>query len=310
MNDIVAVNAGIQRCAHDKENPYLMVSVDVTRDSNLTVEDLGFLTILLDHPNNFKFNVAYLVKRCKLSKEKTRKLLSRLIELGYVIANQVRNSGKFLGMVYSVFEKPLKLLKAAVPALPKPAAGEKTVHGKTEDGNSDTNKYDDGISTKINKINKNVCMSLEEDKNLILKTTDQVFINNLLIRGMARITDQSVLDAYLAEFNKNSSKYADLPFVKRVANFTLFIKRCMTNSKANESKAQNKTQKKCDGVKSANQAFFWAKNLCADQEFISKFCNLGEEREEFESRIRKNLFKENHFTDYKPFLIKNALIFS
>lgn len=318
MNAIVAaIQPGIQRCVHDKENPYLMLSVGVTRDTKLSVEDLGFLTILLDHPNNFKFNVSYLVKRCKLSKDKTRKLLGRLIEAGYVIASQVRKSGQFLAMIYRVFEKPMSLVsepkKIIQGALTQPVTvDEKTVHGESVTGNLGTNEYDDKISTSDKQKNKNECLSLNEFKNLKIEINDQRLKNALLIRKCSLITNQDLLDAYLDEFNQKAEQYSHLSELQRIANFAVFIKRCIHNQKQNSEKPKNNNEanKNSDGPKSLKQAFFWAKNLCGSSEFASKFSNVGESSTNFESRIRKNLLNNNHFNEYKKFLVEMGFISS
>ncbi|WP_417212010.1 helix-turn-helix domain-containing protein [Acinetobacter venetianus] len=315
MSGIAVVDASIQRCAHNKENPYLMISVGVTRDSRLTVEDLGFLTILLDHPNNFKFNVPYLVKRCKLSKEKTRKLLKRLIDLGYVIANQVRQKGQFLSVIYSVFEKPLMLVKTAL----EPKKGEvktisavvgKSEHGETECGESATNKYDEGLNKREEKKNTNVCMSKKDLKILKVNVNDQDLINALRIRNVKPIEDQQELDAYLAEFNKKAEEYTGLSENQRIANLAVFIKRCIQNHKNNSEKSKKSEGKQGHSTNqlSIKQAFFFAKQLTSNQAFASKYCNVGESAFAFEGRIRQNLFNEKFYEVCKPFLSEMGLI--
>lgn len=319
MSEIAVVDASIERCAHDKENPYLMLSVGVTRDTRLSVEDLGFLTILLDHPNNFKFNVPYLVKRCNLSKEKTRKLLNRLIDLGYVIANQIRATGKFFGMIYRVFEKPLMLVKSAsekvkVPEKTIDAEIGKTVDVKSECGKVATNKYDDGLSTREKEINTNVCISSKDSKILKVSIHDQDFKNALIIRNCKPIDDQKVLDAFVEEFNKKADQYSQLSEQQRKSNLAIFIKRCVENHKLNTAKANAVDQKKSNqeanvvGIKSIKQAFFFAKQLTANQAFSSKYSHSGETQNAFEGRIRQNLLKESNFIEYKPFLIEIGLI--
>ncbi|WP_151765821.1 helix-turn-helix domain-containing protein [Acinetobacter colistiniresistens] len=318
MTEVAVIDAGIQRCVHDKENPFLMLSVGVTRDTRLSVEDLGFLAILLDHPNNFKFNVPYLVKRCRLSKEKTRKLLNKLIDLGYVMANQIRNHGKFLGMIYRVFEKPLMLVKAAageqkqLPVKTVSAVDEKSVHGESENGKIDTNKYDEEVSKK-QKENTNVCISSKEIKILKVSVEDEDLKNALIIRNCKPITDQQILDAYVAEFNKNADQYSQLSEIQRKANLAIFIKRCIENHKQNTAKAkaaEKKSPTPTTGVKTIKQAFFFAKQLSASHAFSSRYSNQGESAIEFEVRIRQNLLNEKYFTDYKPFLLEMGLISS
>lgn len=315
MTEIAIQDAGIQRCTHDKENPYLMLSVGVTRDTRLSVEDLGFLTILLDHPNNFKFNVPYLVKRCKLSKEKTRKQLNKLIELGYVMANQIRNHGKFLGMIYRVFEKPLMLVKKAteqkqIAERTISAVEGKSTHGNSEFGETNTNKYDDELSTRDKEI-KNECISSKEIKILNLSIDNQLLKNALLIRNCEPIKDQALLDAYVEEFNKNAEKYKDLSEFQRISNLAIFIKRCIEHHKKNSSKAKPVEQKESVpvvGVKTIKQAFFLAKQLTANAQFASNFSYMGESTSEFEGRIRQNLLNAKYFNEYKSYLIQMKLI--
>lgn len=260
MSDFAMVSQSIERCVHNKENPYLMISVGVTRDTRLSVEDIGFLTVLLDHPNNFKFNVPYLVKRCKLSKEKTRKLLNRLIDMGYVIANQIRQKGQFLGMIYRVFEKPLTLVKSNISEkkqqkeLTVKAVDEKSVHGKSVAGEIDSNNYDQELNTRENKKNKNVCMSY---KILKIDVDSKDLKNALLIRNVQPIKDQNLLNAYLEEFNKNADQFSELSEIQRIANFAVFIKRCIENNKTNVEKSKKPKLK--TGIQSLQQAYFFAK---------------------------------------------------
>lgn len=313
MTEVAVKESSIQRCAHDKENPYLMLSVGVTRDPRLSIEDLGFLTVLLDHPNNFKFNVPYLVKRCKLSKEKTRKLLNRLIELGYVIANQIRSFGKFLGMIYRVFEKPLMLVNSKPECKQKVvhAVEEKSRHGLTVNGEIDTNKYDDELSTRDKEINNSVCISSKDNFNLKVKIDDQYLKNALLIRNCKPIKDQVLLDAYLAEFNKNSDQYSHLSVFQRINNLAIFIKRCIDHHKENASKpkgVEKKEQQQITSIKTIKQAFFFAKQLTSNAQFSGDHSYSGESQNAFEGRIRQNLLNEKYFNEYRPYLIQMALI--
>lgn len=318
MTALTVVDSNIQRCAHDKENPYLMLSVAVTRDTRLSVEDLGFLTILLDHPNNFKFNVPYLVKRCNLSKEKTRKLLNKLIEFGYVIANQVRTQGKFLGMIYRVFEKPLSLVSSNKDKPNKQltckdinAVEGKSTHGLAESGNSVTNKYDEELSTSKKTIKTNVCMSKGEIKKFKVDVNDQELKNALLIRNCKPITDQVVLDAYVDEFNRKAEEFHHLNDIQRKNNLAIFIKRCIDHNKQNQSQSKKQDDQKQQSdrtIKSIKQAFFFAKQLVNDHEFSSLYSNQGESLTAFECRIRQNLFTEKFFSVYEKHLHRLGLL--
>jgi predicted ArsR family transcriptional regulator len=89
------------------ESPFLVVSREVVQDKTLTLEARGFLAFLLAKPDDWQFRVDALSEELELHRTTVYRLLSQLIEAGYVRRNEVRirKAGRFqCGSFYLIFE--------------------------------------------------------------------------------------------------------------------------------------------------------------------------------------------------------------
>jgi hypothetical protein len=87
----------------------------VIRDERLSGEDRGLLLWLLSHAHNWRVIIPVVMKNMRWGRDKTYRILRRLMELGYVERYQKRDkrSGAYGQMVYFVRDQPL-------PELPCP----------------------------------------------------------------------------------------------------------------------------------------------------------------------------------------------
>jgi predicted transcriptional regulator len=83
------------------------VSRDAIADNDLSLEARGFLAFLLSKPDDWQFRVDALSDELQLHRTTVYRLLTQLIEAGYIRRNEVRirKAGRFqCGSFYYVFE--------------------------------------------------------------------------------------------------------------------------------------------------------------------------------------------------------------
>ena len=101
-------------------------------DARVSSEGLALMVYLLSKPLSWQLSPAEIRKRFKWGKDKAYKVISALIECGYIIKDTQRNGGKYASHVYFVYDTP------QIPPFP-----EKPEPVKPEPVNQDTIKNRD-----------------------------------------------------------------------------------------------------------------------------------------------------------------------
>lgn len=100
----------IQRCPHDKENPYVMVSRHLVRDQSLSPGCRWLLIYLLSNQGSFKINIKTIINHLKPHKgygrDSVRAMIVKLCEVGYMKREWVRFGSRYGGIKYFVSEVP------------------------------------------------------------------------------------------------------------------------------------------------------------------------------------------------------------
>jgi hypothetical protein len=102
----------VVRVEHDKNNPFVMVSVDTIRDTSISFESRGFLIFLLAKPDECRVRPEQIAEECGLHRATVYRMLNVLIKEGYVyreIITRRKPDGTFdSGSIYTVHEKRLE----------------------------------------------------------------------------------------------------------------------------------------------------------------------------------------------------------
>lgn len=115
------------------------------QDQRLSLEARGLYVMMMSLPDNWTYSVGGLSTVAGCGKDKIRRLLSELEEVGYLLREQSRKSGKFSENTYVLQSHAPPLSEN--PTTVKPDDGKsrqrrKPPTGKTVDGESDTKYYD------------------------------------------------------------------------------------------------------------------------------------------------------------------------
>lgn len=87
---------------------FVSIANAVMDDTRLSAEHLGFLAYLLSRPHDWQVHVLQLAKRFKVGRNKTYRLLSELMDFGYIErGDQGRSGGRYAGIDYVVFDQPI-----------------------------------------------------------------------------------------------------------------------------------------------------------------------------------------------------------
>lgn len=101
----------IQRCPHDKENPYAQISRELIRDESISPNCRWLIMYFLSMKDGWRINIAQLVNHLKghIGRNKVYRVLNEAIEAGYIRKETLKNpdnpnlKGKIL---YWVSESP------------------------------------------------------------------------------------------------------------------------------------------------------------------------------------------------------------
>lgn len=103
----------IERCSHDKENPYTMVHNNLIRDESICPNTRWLIIYLLSNKDGWKISVQQVINHLKLhmGKAKVYELFDKAIEAGYMkkedIFNTRKEGGKIKsGVKYIISESP------------------------------------------------------------------------------------------------------------------------------------------------------------------------------------------------------------
>ena len=100
----------IQRCPHDKENPYVMVSRDLVREKSLSPECRWLLIYLLSNDSSFKIKIKTIINHLEghkgYGRDGVRKMIQQLCEEGYMKRVLVMKGNLNNGFKYYISETP------------------------------------------------------------------------------------------------------------------------------------------------------------------------------------------------------------
>jgi len=94
----------IIRTFHNKENPWVELNKAALWDDRLSLAAVGLWSRCLSRPDNWKFHVTELAKRCKVGRKAIYGLISELINAGYAIrvdGYEKNEKGKFRSKKFS-----------------------------------------------------------------------------------------------------------------------------------------------------------------------------------------------------------------
>jgi len=95
---------GVIRVQHNEN--YTTMSNYHLRDNRLSLRAMGLMSKMLSLPDDWDYTVAGLAAICKEGREAVRKVLQELEEAGYIVRDQSRESGRFSGYDYTLYEQP------------------------------------------------------------------------------------------------------------------------------------------------------------------------------------------------------------
>lgn len=98
----------IQRCPHDRENPYTMIHNGLIRDEVLSPDCRWLLIYLLSNTGNWVINVSQIINHLKphMAKQKVYNIVNEAIESGYMKREIIREDNKIKCVKYYVAETP------------------------------------------------------------------------------------------------------------------------------------------------------------------------------------------------------------
>lgn len=89
-----------------KNADYTIISNGALRNSDLSWKAKGLLSYIMSLPQDWKINVKDLSKRSSDGRTATASALNELINAGYATREQVKEHGRFVGVVYTVTDCP------------------------------------------------------------------------------------------------------------------------------------------------------------------------------------------------------------
>lgn len=147
MNDFT-----IERCPHDKENPYAQISNALIRDRNVSPRARWFIIYCLSLPRGWKLSIPTVIKEQGLSKDIMYGILKETIKSGYMKRID-RIEGGLKKFTYLISETPK--FKECLPCLENPDTGKVAAcPGFPDTVNPDTKKERESISTDIDSKKK------------------------------------------------------------------------------------------------------------------------------------------------------------
>lgn len=88
-------------CKSGRKKGYVVLFRDVAQDARLTLEARGLFALMVSLPENWEYTVSGLASKAGCGKDKIRRLLKELQEVGYLIREQSHDAGgKFAANVY------------------------------------------------------------------------------------------------------------------------------------------------------------------------------------------------------------------
>lgn len=156
----------VQRCSHDQQNPYTMISNALTRDESISPNCRWLITYLLTNVSSWKINMKQVLKHVRphMGRNKFYKIIEEAIESGYLKREDVFKNNLKSGFKYTVSETP-KFKKC----LRHPSFGDTEIRApekgdiKKEQGFKKEQRKN--TSSKVSKEKKTITPSAEEAAN-------------------------------------------------------------------------------------------------------------------------------------------------
>ena len=104
----------IQRCPHDRQNPYLQVNRELARDNSISFECRGLLLYLLSHKDGWVISIAQIAQHVTgiHGRDKIRSIFKEAMDAGYIYQEHYIEDG-LKRFRYFVLEFPI--LKKSLP---------------------------------------------------------------------------------------------------------------------------------------------------------------------------------------------------
>lgn len=134
----------IFRAAHGTQNPYFLMRRLTVQDDRLSFEARGVIAYLLSKSDNWEINESELRKAGGIGRDKMRRIIGELVELGYMSKEQLHSQadetkGRFLQNVYYLHEEPL----TEKPSTGKPSTANPQQHNTESLDNTENDSLPD-----------------------------------------------------------------------------------------------------------------------------------------------------------------------
>ena len=93
-----------ERCPHDRENPYVMISKALLADTSISPKAKGILCYLLSLPKGWRIFHSHLKKSLSIGDDYINSAMDELIQAGYIDRTRERINGTFQPYKYNVRE--------------------------------------------------------------------------------------------------------------------------------------------------------------------------------------------------------------
>jgi hypothetical protein len=101
-----SMSSTVFRAQKDANHPYKSMCRATFEDGRLSWEARGMLGYLLVKPDDWRINVANLIKQSPGGRDRVYRILNELIEYNYIKRTEIRREGKISGYEYAVYETP------------------------------------------------------------------------------------------------------------------------------------------------------------------------------------------------------------
>lgn len=253
----------IHRAAHDRENPYAVISNKLLRDCNIRHSDRGLMCQILSWSDFHNLCIQAVVKKSVEGRDAIRGMVDRLVTAGYIRVTQLKGmNGQFDRMSYQIFEEStgqvveldlsgmsdddtlenspqLNLFEeytevSAVGIKDNLESVNQTADGFSVDGKHDTNNNYVLRNNNSNNNNGESLLSVLQDKvektkaellnTWYLDINDSMLKANLGRAGLGNyLTSQDQLNNFLIDFNQQHDKYKNINHTQRLKNFTVYL---------------------------------------------------------------------------------------
>lgn len=143
-----------------RHKPYSQLGNAMIRDNNLSLEARGALCFILSFPENWTFDLAWLMRSCAIGRDKARRIINEYVANNYCCRQRDRNSNGQLGAYEYVFTdeptlfepEPEKASLDTTDALP--VAGEPAPVNPTTITKNDLPKENPKAAARVTKSRK------------------------------------------------------------------------------------------------------------------------------------------------------------